>query len=394
MDEFLRGLRSRGIGQALVISTCERTEVQAIHHNHDAAFQRIIELMSIHGEIGIEDLKHQLYQRSGEDAVRHIFSVAASLDSLVVGEPHILGQIKNSHRVARAAGMSGKELEGMLQAAYAAAKRIRRETSLGSYPVSVAAAVADLVCGVHGDLDRCGGILLGSGDLSEIVARTLLSAGLAHMVTSHPSASKAEAVARALECHVAPFEKLSDSLPGSDIVVTSLGSRRYVVTRDMVKAAVKRRRYRPMVLVDLGVPGDIDPSVDQLDDVFLYDLDDLEQVARRGRATREKEVAAASLLLEEEVVSFLRWHAERQAAPVLSALRAYFEAVRDTAVADAGGDAEKATRLVINRLLHSPSHVLRELAGRKADGVTDLKDMEDAIKTLFGLEDRPGEDGR
>lgn len=394
MAEFLDGLRSGGIDQALVISTCERTEVQAIHHDHDAAFRQIIELMSGHGEIALEDLKPQVYRRSGEDAVRHMFSVAASLDSLVIGEPHILGQIKASHRMARDAGMCGNELEGILQAAYAAAKRIRRETSVGSYPVSVASAVADLARGVHGDLDRSGGLFLGSGDLSEMVARTLISSGLAHLVASHPTASRADAMARALECHVASFETLTETLPASDIIVTSLGSRRHVVTREMVKAALKARRHRPVVLVDLGIPGDIEPSVETLDDAFLYNLDDLEQVAMKGRATREKEAAAAFRLLEEDVTAFLRGRAERQAVPALTALREYFEVARDTALADAGNDPEKATRLLINRLLHNPSQVLRDLAGRDANGAMDLKEMERALNRLFGLGDGPGENGR
>ncbi len=394
MAGFLEGLRSRGIEQALVISTCERTEVQVVHQDHDAAFQQIIELMSGHGEMALEDLKPQVYRRSGEDAVRHMFSVAASLDSLVIGEPHILGQIKVSHRIARDAGMSGNDLEGILQAAYAAAKRIRRETSVGSYPVSVAAAVADVAGGVHGDLDRCGGLFLGSGELSEIVARTLMSAGLTNLVASHPTASRADAVARALECHVASFETLTETLPASDIIVTSLGSRRHVVTREMVKTALKARRRRPVVLVDLGIPGDIDPAVENLDDVFLYNLDDLEQVAMKGRATREKEAAAAFRLLEEEVTAFLRGRAERQAVPTLTALREYFELARDAALADAGNDPEKATRLLINRLLHNPSQVLRDLAGQDVNGAKDLRDMENALNRLFGLGNGPEEHGK
>ncbi len=221
--------------------------------------------------------------------------------------------------------MIGNELEGVLQSAYAAAKRIRRETSLGEYPVSMAAAVADLARGVHGDLDRCSGLFLGTGDLSETVARTLMSSGLAHLVASHPTVSRAEAMARALECHVASFETLSETLPACDIVVTSLGSRRHIVTREMIKAALKARRHHPVVLVDLGIPGDIDPLLETLDDAFLYNLDDLEQVAMKGRATREKEAAAASRLLDEEVAAFLRGRAERQAVPALTALREYFE---------------------------------------------------------------------
>lgn len=393
MADFLRELRSVGIHQALVISTCERTEVQAIHHDHDTAYQRIIELMSRHGEIAAGELTPQVYLRSGEDAVRHIFAVAASLDSLVVGEPHILGQVKASHRIAREAGMSGNDLEVILQAAYAAAKRVRSETAVGSHPVSVAASVAELARGVHGDLDRCSGLLTGSGDLCEMVARTLMTAGLAHLFASHPTASRANAMAGALGCHVVPFDALAEKLPDCDIVLTSLGTRRHVITREMVKAALKARRHRPQVLVDLGIPGDIDPSVEQLEDAFLYNLDDLEQVAMEGRATRQKEAAAAVQLLEIEVAAFLRLRAERQAVPALMGLRACFEAARRAALADAGGDPERATRLLVNRLLHTPSEALRDLAGQGTNGGKELKDMENALKRLFGLGHGPGKDG-
>jgi glutamyl-tRNA reductase len=173
--------------------------------------------------------------------------------------------------------------------------------------------------------------------------------------------------------------------------VTSLGTRRHIVTREKVKAALKARRHRPLVLVDLGIPGDIDPSVEQLDDAFLFDLDDLEQVAIKGRATREKEAASALRLLEEEVAAFLRIRAERQAVPALMELRAYFEAARDAALADAGGDPEKATRLLVNRLLHNPSEALRDLAGQGTGGVGNLREMERALNRLFGLGRGPEE---
>ena len=310
----------------------------------------------------------------------------------MIGEPYVLGQVKASHRAARDAGMSGKELEAVLQAAYGAAKRVRTETAIGERPVSTAAAAVELARGVHGDLGRCGGLLVGTGDMGELVAEALLAGGLGHFVVVHPRAGRAEAMARTLNCHVAPFEDLARALADGDILVTALGARRSIVTAEMVKAALKSRRKRPVLLVDASIPGDIDTAVERLDGAFLYDLNDLEGVAMRGRASRENEAGAALDIIDDEVARFLRGRAARAAVPTLTALRRHFEAAREAAIADAAGDAEKATRLLINRLLHGPSEALREIAALGSEGATDLRGAERALNRLFRLGDSAPED--
>jgi glutamyl-tRNA reductase len=392
MAGLLEGLRGSGIEQALIVSTCDRVEIQAIHHDHEAAVGRIVELMAAHAGLPPEDLNGTLYVLSGEEAVRHIFTVTASLDSLVIGEPYVLGQIKASHRAAREAGTSGKELEAVLQAAYGAAKRVRTETAIGERPVSTAAAAVELARGVHGDLGRCGGLLVGTGDMGELVAEALLASGLGHLVVVHPRAGRAEATARTLNCHVAPFEDLAQALADADVLVTALGARRNIITAEMVKGALKSRRMRPVFLVDASIPGDVDTAVERLDGAFLYNLDDLEGVAMRGRASRKTEARAALDIIDDEVAGFLRGRAARAAVPTLTALRRHFETARENAIADAGGDAEKATRLLINRLLHGPSEALREIAARGSDGTTDLRETERALNRLFRLGDSASED--
>ncbi len=392
MAGLLDGLRGSGFEQALIVSTCDRVEVQAIHHDHEVAVGRIVELMAAHAGLAPEDLNGALYVLSGEDAVRHIFTVTASLDSLVIGEPYVLGQIKASHRAARDAGMNGKELEAVLQAAYGAAKRVRTETAIGERPVSTAAAAVELARGVHGDLERCGGLLVGAGDMGELVAEALLAAGLGHLVVVHPRPGRAEATARTLNCHVAPFEDLARALADADILVTALGARRSFVTAEMVKAALKSRRMRPVLLVDASIPGDVDTAVERLDGAFLYDLNDLEGVAMRGRASRENEAGAALEIIDDEVDGFLRSRAARAAVPTLTALRRHFETAREAAIADAGGDVEKATRLLVNRLLHGPSEALREIAALGSEGAADLREAERALNRLFRLDDSAPED--
>ncbi len=377
---FLASLREGGIAQALVLSTCDRVEVQAIGEDRDSAARRISGVISDHADLETADLDAQLYVLWGEDAARHVFMVTAALDSQIIGEPQILGQVKACHRMARDAGMSGGELEALMQAAYGAAKRVRNDTAIGQRPVSIAAAAAQIACDVHGDLGRSACILVGAGDMGRMVAENLLAGGLDHLTVAHPTEARAQAMARALDCNVSSFEALR--LESADIVITALGGRRHVLSADMVNRALRHRRRRPMFLVDAAVPGDIDPAVNRIDEAFLYDLGDLERVALEGRASRETEAQGAVRIVDREVDAYLGGRAERAAVPALSGLRGYFEAVRAGALADGGGDAEKATRLLVNRLLHGPSRAMREMAARGAQDT--LEASERLLRRLFG----------
>lgn len=384
---FLERLRQAGIEQAIVLSTCDRVEVQAVVTADAGQEKGIIRVMAEHAQLKPGDISDQIYILRDEDAVRHVFTVTASLDSLMIGEPQVLGQVKAGHRMAREAGMSGSELESLLQAAFAVAKRVRSETAIGQRPVSMAAVAAQLAGDVHGDLSGCSGLLIGGGDMGELVAEALLSAGLVHLTVTHPVASRGEAVARTLNCHFAPFENLPEALVESDIVLTSMGARHHVLSAGLVEAGLRKRRFKPMFLVDTGVPGDVDPAVNRIEEVFLYDLSDLERVAMEGRASRESEVGRAMEIINAEVALFMRGRAERAATPALSLLRAHFEKVRGDALADAGGDAEKATHLLINRLLHDPSKAMREIATGTDEQADEWKAVERMLRRLFDLHD-------
>lgn len=377
---FLEALGRAGIGQAMMLSTCDRVEVQALDEDPPAAAERVAQAMAEHAGVDVTALDGQTYLLVDDAAVRHIFMVAASLDSLVVGEPQVLGQVKACHRLARDAGMTGSGLEAILQAAYAAAKRVRSETAIGERPVSIAAAAARLAQDLHGSLDRAQALLVGTGEMGELVAEALVGEGLGDLTVVHPTVSRAETLARQLDCHVADFDELVRLLDEADIVLTALGSRRQVITSDMMLVAFHRRRKRPVFLVDTSVPGDVEPAVNRIDEAFLYDLADLERVVMEGRASREQEAQDAARIVEEELQAFLRDRAERAAVPALSELRAHFEDARGRALAEAGGDAEKATRLLVNRLLHGPSEALRDEAATGAGAAAT-----DVIRRLFGL---------
>jgi len=385
----LERLRDAGIHEGIVVSTCDRVEIQAVHDDPAAAARSIVDILAAHAELQPEALAGQTYTLTGDEAVSQIFRVAASLDSLVVGEPQVLGQVKACHRLASDAGMTGPALEAILQAAYAAAKRARNETRIGERPVSIAAAAARLAQDLHGDLARRSGLLIGTGEMGEMVAQAMIEEGLGDLSVVHSTAARAEALARELDCHVGDFDDLARLLDEADIVLTALGSRRHVVTSDMMLVAIHRRRRRPVFLVDTSLPGDVDPAVNRIDEAFLYDLADLEGVVMDGRASRETEALAAEKIVEAEVETFLRGRAERGAVPALGDLRGHFETVRQQVMAEAGDDAEKATRLLVNRLLHNPSEAMRGEAARGDDGGGGWAAAEDLIRRLFGLS-KPG----
>lgn len=385
--EVLQALRQAGILQAVVISTCDRTEVAFVHEDAAAASRLATQVLAAHAGLPVEQLAPALYTLIGEDAVHHLFRVASSLDSQIIGEPHVLGQVKTSHRSAHQAAMTGGELEAVLQAAYVAAKRVRTETGVGQRPVSIASAATEMARRLHGDLARCAALVLGVGEMGQFIAETFAGHGLGHLTVTHPQQARAETAARALGCHLAPYPSLPRCLQDADIVIASLGERRATLTPDLARSVLRQRRYKPIFAIDAAIPGDIDPAVDTIDGVFRYTLVDLERIAMEGRAHRETEVPAALRIIDEAVASFVRDRAERSAVPVLTALHRHFEKARVDALDDAGGDADKATRLLVARLLHRPSQALRALA---ADGGNDDRGtLERTVGKLFGL----GKDG-
>jgi glutamyl-tRNA reductase len=379
---FLARLREWDIPQAVVMSTCDRVEVQAAVPDPDTAARRIASLMADEAELDSVKLASELYVLTDETAVRHMFLVAAALDSQVVGEPNVAGQMKDAHRMARDAGMTGSELEAILQAAYAAAKRVRSETAVGEGAVSIAAAAAEIAREVHGDLGRCTALLAGGGEMGVLIAERLLRAGLGRLTVACRARGRAEMLARQWSCHHAAFEGVAAMVPDSDIVVTAQASGTTLLGRDTVRAALAKRRQRPIYLVDASVPSDIDPAASEVDGAFLYSLEDLEELARQGLAGRAAAAAQAREIVEREVEAFLGERAGRAASATVTALRAHFAAARESALREAGNDAERATRLMMNRLLHEPSAALRALG--VAGGA---KEAEALVRRLFGLEE-------
>jgi glutamyl-tRNA reductase len=382
MAALYRRLRAAPLREVLALSTCERLELFTLAD--EAGTERtLLDIMAAEAGVATDMLRPLVRGRHGEEAIAHLFAVAAALESQVIGEPQILGQVKESHRQATALGLVGPGLEAMLQAAYAAAKRVRSETEIGRYPVSIAASALLVARDVHGDLRRCDALLIGLGEMGEFMAAELKSAGVRDLTILHPGQARARAAAHRLGCHFRPWDDLEAAMAGAEIVVGALGAGRITVTRDLAARTLRARRSAPIYFIDAAVPRDIEPAVNDLDGAFVYDLVDLERIALSGRASRESALNAARGILAEELAGFARRHAAREAVPSVIALRRHVEALRADILAGGDLSAEEATRRLVNRLLHEPSAALR--AAAVGDGIKSTG-LDAAIKRLFRLD--------
>ncbi len=373
----LEELRGAGLRDGVLIATCDRVELAS----HDpAAPALLVPLVAVRAAVPESTLATALYRHDGEAAQKHLFAVASALESAVIGEPHVLGQVRAAHREAAELGLVGPALESVFLAAFACARRVRRETGISESPQSIAAAAIDLARGIHGDLARAAALLLGPAEMGELLAEQFSRAGLRHLVVCGPP-ERAERAARRLTCHYVPLAELPDALASADIVIASFGSGRMVLTEPLVAAALRKRPLRPIFVIDVALPTDADPAINELDGVFLYDLADLERAALAGRTNRAAAAEAAWRIVEDELREFAARRAARAAVPAVVALRRHFEQVRDEVMAERGLDAEAATRILVARLLHAPSEALRDLAGAGDDAAR----MEEFVRRLFRL---------
>jgi glutamyl-tRNA reductase len=382
MGAALAELRAAGLDQAAIVSTCDRTEVWCAAADAAAARDAVAAFLGARGGPPAE-LEAGFYAHMGHDAARHAMAVAAALESQVLGEPQVLGQIKAAHRAAADAGMVAGALEALLDATYGAAKRVRRETRVAERPVTIAAAAIRVARDVHGPLDDCRVLLIGDSDMGEALVRQFIAAGVAELTVTAEHPARAEALAAVLDCHLLAWDNLNDGLVRADIVVSATTGRALVVTGETARAAHRRRRRRPVFVIDAAVPNDIDTAVDAIDGIFRFDLGDLEQVAFEGRQERHGEAERARAIVEEEAERFVRGRRARGAVGGITALRDRFEAERQAVLATTGAaGADEATRLLVNRLLHGPSTVLRDLSGDPAERAA----AEELLARLFDLD--------
>jgi len=391
LQQELREFAAHGpFDEAILISTCNRVELYATSANPIEAAKHAKEALASR----LADLAAQevLYQERGVDVIRHVFRVASSLDSLVVGEPQILGQVKEAFDAAKEAGTVGTLLGRCFTQAFATAKRVRNETGIAEGTVSVSSIACELAKKIFGNLEGRRTLLLGAGEMGESAARSLRQTGTQLHVVNR-SEERAQKLADACGGRAVPYERLSMELADADVVIASTASPNFILTPKLMKGVVRTRRRRPLFIIDIAVPRDVDPRVGNMDNVFVYDVDDLQQVAEENLSVRAREAAQAEHIVEEEVESFLSWRRSLELAPTIVALRKRFgqlaedELQRALPRLDSASPSDRDVleamgRSLVNKLLHQPLTQLKARSG-EPDGALLI----DAVRRLFALPD-------
>ncbi|WP_120495357.1 glutamyl-tRNA reductase [Kiloniella sp. EL199] len=381
-SSILSKLKNDSKRSVVLIATCERFDfVLGQVENDDIDFYQNI--IAQEASVDLDTLQKQSYQHTGFDALRHLFAVAASLDSLIVGEPQILGQVKECHRFSKSLGLTDSFLDSVFDASLVSAKRVRTETTIAQQPVSLASSALQVAHGIHGDLARCAVALIGSGEIGELLCQEFKSAGIGHLSITHPKIGRSQTASFRLGGEVCPWDQLDDLISRSDIVLSAYGGGDPILTTVNVGIALRKRKRKPVFFIDTTAARDVAPDVNGLDGAYSYNLGDLENVAKQGKVHREAAMMAAWKVLGDEMQAFIRAKAERQAAPAIAVIRKHFETLRSQVLEETKEDADVTTRLLINRLLHNPQVVLKEIAREDPTGHVQLEQL---LYRFFGIE--------
>jgi len=380
-----------GVCEAMILSTCNRVEVLAHTTNGSADLRRFVREY-----FGLDPSSYEphLYEYRENDVVRHVFRVASSLDSLVVGEPQILGQVKEAYASARAAGTVQSRLDLLLTRAFAVAKRVRTETSVGSSSVSIASVAVELAERIFGSLQGKQVCLVGAGKMSEIAARHLMAKGAGPIFVANRTHERAQALAERFSGSAIRFDQLYEHCEQADIVITSTGAPVAIFRREHGERFLSRRRNRPMFFIDIAVPRDVDPEMNKLDGIFIYDIDDLQEAAASHAAARSKEAERAENIIEDEVGRFRARVQSLHVVPAIISLQDYVETIRQAELdrvrgrlgqlsADQEQALEALTRGIVNKILHTPITRLKSAAAGP-----EVTTLTEAFKKIFNLQEK------
>ena len=380
-----------GILEGAIVSTCNRVEVIACGADAAAVGSALPAFLAREHGVADPALATHLYTHADREAVRHLFRVAASLDSMVVGESQVLGQLKEQYGVAASVGASGRVLHRCFHKSFSVAKRVRNETGIAEKAVSVGSAAVELARGIFDRLEDKTAMLIGAGAMGELTARQLLAHGVGSVMVVNRTYERAMDVARELGGMPVPFDRLARYLPLADLVIGTASGEEFLLAPPLVDEAMRERRRRPMFFIDLAVPRGLDPGINAIDDVYLFDIDDLEGVIADNKGARAREAVKAETIIDAEVDAFWRWFTSLDVVPTIVALRDKVEGIRRRELARAlaaVGDAdprmgevlERVTSAIVNKILHGPLTALRRHEAQAGEAF-----YVDAARRLFRL---------
>jgi glutamyl-tRNA reductase len=376
VKEFLGQLAGLpGVREGLVLSTCNRLEVLTVVEGEEDNAPRVEDLLAGIAGMSAGELTSYLYLRRGEDAVRHLLRVTSSLDSMVLGEPQILGQVKEAYRQAVESKVSGLILNKLFHRSFFVAKRVRTETKIANQAVSVSFAAVELAKKILGNLDDKRAMLVGAGEMSELAARHLVGQGVREIWVTNRTHQRALELAQAFQGKAVPFEDFPQQLKNVDIILSSTGSTHYIIRKEQLTEVIRARKNRPMFFIDIAVPRDVDPTINEIDNVYVYDIDDLQGIVESNKEERKKEVQKAEEIVAQGVEAFNRWLSSLEAVPTILALRNRLEEIRKREVdktlsllKNASAEERKAldllTNSIINKILHHPISLLKHQESR------------------------------
>lgn len=379
--------------EAVIVSTCNRTELYcAVDGESDA--EKIIDWLGRYHHVEPAELGRFCYTHVGDEGVRHVMRVASGLDSLILGEPQILGQVKSAYAVSQEGKCIGSELQSLFQQTFSVAKRVRTDTAIGENPVSIAFAAVSLAQRIFADVKRSTALLIGAGQTIELVARHLKEAGIKRIIVANRTLERAQILADELGAEAVLLGDIADFLHQADIVISSTASQLPIIGKGMIERATNKRRHKPMLLVDIAVPRDIEPEVQEVEDAYLYTVDDLHSVIEENVRARQDAAEAAEKIIEQGIDEFRRKQESRKVADLIVSYRAQAELIKQSELERALKSLEsgqtpeqvvaKLAHGLMNKLIHSPTQYLRQ-AGAEADqealqraaevlGITDTKE--------------------
>jgi glutamyl-tRNA reductase len=386
---------SDAVAEAVIVSTCNRTEVYAVTAEGFDGPGAIIDFMCDYHDLDRHELVRYLYISEGEAVIRHLFRVVASLDSMVLGEAQILGQVKEAYEYSFDNGGSQRIFNKLFRQSFEVGKRVRTETEIGENAVSISYAAVELAKKVFESLEGRTILVVGAGKMSELTAKHLLSNGVKKVLVANRTFARAQELAEKFEGTAIPYEELFTHMADSDIVISSTAATEYVITKDAVAAARRGKRRGPLFLIDIALPRDIAPDVNDLADVYLYNIDDLSGVVSANLEERMHEAELAEVIIAQEMAAFEAWLESMEVVPTVAAMRNKAEAIRqgelEKAIKRLGGLSEKElatvdalTASIVNKMLHGPTQRLRQVAAEK-DGYVYVE----TARALYGLDNNP-----